>query len=105
MSTAQIIEQDISSILGIDDMPEAEQALFLNDIGALMLEGALLKFLVTIGDDDQESLLAWMEHEIASPNLLTDLMHRYPAFEAFLTEEIKTFKEDAVRVLSQSPQE
>ncbi len=101
-STIATLEQDLSVILGINDLPEAEQALFLNDIGALMLEGALLKFLVVLSESDQEALLSWMEQEIASEKILPDLIAKYPQFESFLVEEIHLFKTDAMRIMSTS---
>ncbi len=102
ITTSNILEEDISELLGIDDMPEAEQVLFINDIGALMLEGALLKYLVVLSDVEQEKLLTWMETEIASERMLSDLMVMHPAFESFLMEEIREFKTDAARVLTKT---
>lgn len=96
-----ILEQDISKLLGIDDMPEAEQALFLNDVGSLLLEGALMKFVLTLTDKEQAELDAWIE-EPPSEQLLPDLLKKFPKFEEFLTEEIKNFKADAIRILGDS---
>ncbi len=102
LTTSTILEENITELLGIDDMPEAEQVLFINDIGALMLEGALLKYLVVLSEPEQEKLLTWMETEIANERMLSDLLKMHPSFESFLAEEIKDFKMDAARVLTKS---
>ncbi len=94
-----LLQQDISKLLGIDDMPEAEQALFLNDIGSLLLEGALMKFVLTLTDDEQTALEVWSDQP-PTEAMLPELLERFPAFETFLTDEIHSFKADAVRILS-----
>lgn len=93
-----LLQQNIAPILGIDLLEEAEQAVFLMDIGDLILESALLRLVADLNDDQESSLNHYLETEPSSEMLMEHLLTHHKNFEKILEEEIIAFKEEAIAV-------
>jgi len=53
MDISNILATDLKSALSLDDMGETQRQQFLGDLGAVVLEGALLRYLEQSDEDDQ----------------------------------------------------
>lgn len=92
------LSNDIESILGISDMLPEEQAMFFDRIGELVVESAVLRFVVTLTEDMRLAFEQWLEARQASEDLLQAACETYPHFGELLTEEMQAFHMETKRL-------
>ena len=92
------IQNDIEHILGLPDMSEEEQMQFMEAVGALVIESAVLKFIVSILPAEHEAFEVWLEMHRHDNDLLERALEQYPLFAEILTEEINAFQSEAKRL-------
>jgi len=93
-----ILQQNIAPLLGIDQLSPDEQAIFLSDIGDLVLESAFLRLVADLTPDQESALDHYLETEPKSEVLMEYLFTHYTEFEKILDEEIMAFKEESIAV-------
>lgn len=98
MDISTILATDLKSTLGLADMSKVQQRQFLDDLGGVVLEGALLRYLEQSDEDDQSVFSSWVQTHANDGDLLPKLLKTYPKFENSLNDEIDAFKTDAIRV-------
>ncbi len=81
-----------SKVLGLDEMSDVEREVFISTLGNTILENALLKFLASQGEWEQESFGEWVKNHAANTNMLEELVMLYPSFGVILSEEIMLLK-------------
>ena len=62
--------------------------------GALVLEGAILKFLSTAEPDVKAAFTEFVQTNQESPTLLQDIEATYPAFADILIQETEAMRSD-----------
>jgi hypothetical protein len=92
------VQNSIEEILGLNDMPAEEQQLFLASVGALIIESAVLKYVVGISSELRDEFAVWLEENQKDESLLERSFHVYPAFAEVLTEEMGAFQSEALRL-------
>lgn len=94
MKTA-ILQHDLETVLGLNDLSQPDREAFLDDLGSLILEKACMRFVA----DMDEQAAAQFEEKLGQasdgPALLELLQREYPQFETVLEEEIQSFKSEA----------
>jgi len=100
MDISNILASDLKSALSLDDMGETQRQQFLGDLGAVVLEGALLRYLEQSDEDDQSVFSSWVQAHASDDDLLPKLLKTYPQFKETLTDEIVAFKTDVIRVVN-----
>lgn len=93
-----LLQQNIAPLLGIDKLSPDEQAVFLSDIGDLILESALLRLIADLTADQESSLNHYLETEPQPEVLMEYLFEHHKSFETILEEEIIAFKEEAIAI-------
>jgi hypothetical protein len=93
-----LLQQNIAPILGINKLPEDEQAVFLMDIGDLIVESALLRLVVDLDENQEAALNHYLETEPQSEVLMEYLLSHHKNFSQILEEEIVAFKEEATQI-------
>jgi hypothetical protein len=93
-----LLQQNIAPILGIDKLPEDEQAVFLMDIGDLIVESALLRLVVDLDENQEAALNQYLETEPQPEVLMEYLLSHHKNFSQILEEEIVAFKEEAIQI-------
>lgn len=99
MTTQQyhaMLTQDISKEIGLDVLTPPEQESFVAEIGQTILDGALMRLVAGLSDEQGTALAHYLEDEPTAEILLKHLFDHYPQFEEILTEEIVAFKEETV---------
>ena len=96
-----ILGKDITKVLGLDELSDEEKLIFLNEIGDTILQSALLRLVTDLSTDQQAALDQFLETEPEAEALLKHLFEHHKNFEQILTEEIASFKEEAVAVLGE----
>ncbi len=98
-TVASGVQQEIEEILGLNEMSLEEQQQFLESVGALVIESAVLKFVVSVMPSEREMFEAWLESHQKSDTLLEEALVAYPAFAEILTEEMEAFQSESKRFL------
>lgn len=94
-----ILTEDQTELFGLNELTEGERAAFLDEVGSIVLESALLRYVTELGPEEQETLEAFVAEHSDSEELLTELERVHPRFGELLREEIAAFKEEAQTVL------
>ncbi len=92
------ILRDIDYILGLSDMSSEEQEQFMEAVGTLVIESAVLKFIASILPAEREVFEMWLESHRQDNELLEHALETYPLFAEILTEEIEAFQGEAKRL-------
>jgi len=96
------LETDLSSLMGLDGLTDEEKVVFLNEIGDLVLESALLRLVADLTDDQQEALDQFLEAEPDADTLMKHLLAHHANFETLLEEEMVAIREETQTVMSGS---
>lgn len=99
MSPSTLIQQDISSLVGLDTLSAEEQAHFLSDVGELIIESALLRLAADMTPDQEASMNHYLETNPEPDIFMNYLLQHHVTFEQILEEEIAAFKEECVAVV------
>lgn len=87
------MQENMLKVLGLDTLPKEEQEQVFLELGAPLIESALLQFLTSQGEWEQQSFEAWIDDHKGDDDMLEQLVTGYPAFGKILTEEILLLKE------------
>src|SRR5690606_26676392 len=99
--TQNILQQNISKLLGIDTLPLEEQSAFLSEVGDVIFETSLLRLISSLTEEQQFALEDYLETNPEPEVLLSHLVEHYKDFSPILEEAVIEFKEDALKVLEQ----
>ncbi len=99
MST-DILNKDLTSLFGLDEMSPIDQDTFLEDIGSLVIESVITKLAVEMNDLEMEELHNLITSTVGSDDMLEKLEEKYPQVNDLFKKEILAFKKEAVSVLS-----
>ncbi len=77
-----------------------EQAMFFDRIGAMVIESAMLRFVVTLTQDARLSFEQWLEARQTNEDLIEAACETYPYFGELLTEEMQAFHSETKRLFA-----
>ena len=92
--------EDLSELLGLDTADGDTTEELLDAIGGVVLEGALLKLLAELLEEDVEEMNALIRETKDPEEALKKLGERFPQLETFLEEESIAFREETKKVLT-----
>ncbi len=98
MST-DITSKDMRQLLGLTELEPLEEAVFIANLGDLILEQALVALIMDFNEGQMEALDYYLSLEPSSEDLLKYLLKSYPQFEAILMDQIIAFKEEAEAIM------
>jgi hypothetical protein len=93
---------DLGDILGLHEMSHEEQDSFLTRVGELIIESAVLRFVIPLEEADQENFNSWLYAQQFDEALLQSACEIYPRFAEILTEEMDAFQGEAKRLFGVS---
>jgi len=99
MDTSPTDPKDLSNLLGLDELNEAERADFIDDIGGVIIESAVLNFLLTLSEAEHVAFQEFLATAGAGEELLEAIATKYPSFLDVLEVEIAKFRGEAAAVL------
>jgi len=73
----------------------AEELEFVEEIGVLVFESALVRYLKEVDEATLHFFEQFIEENATNETFMEDLCVAYPDFKAVLEAELKDFKEDA----------
>lgn len=87
-------QQDMQKALGIAEMSESERDSFLEKLGTMAIESALLRFVVTLSAEERTLFNIWLEEQNELEELLVSAEEKYPELAAILDEEVSAMHEN-----------
>lgn len=97
----EVVKKDLSSVLGVNELPPEEQELFLAEVGNVVLQTALVRFVSTLDDRQNEALNHFLETVASPEDLFQHLSENYKDFSDYLDEAVIEFKENALEVMGE----
>ncbi len=97
--TQNILQQNISKLLGIETLSPEEQSAFLTEVGDVIFQTSLVRLVSGLSDEQQQALEDYVDTEPEPEVLLQHLLEHYKDFKTILEGVVTEFKEDAVAVL------
>jgi len=94
------IQKNLEDLFHIKDMPDDEKVIFLADLGNLILESAVLRFITESDESAGEHFSLMLEAYADKDDLHIILSDAFPLFKVILEEETEAFRKDALRILS-----
>lgn len=93
------IQNNLENLFHFSEMSDEEKAIFLADIGSLVLESAVLRFLTESDEDTADHFSHMVDVYADKDDLPVILATSFPLFGAILEEETESFRADAEQVL------
>ncbi len=92
--TATQSTQDLSSLFIFDNFEGEEQQAFLEEVGTLIFQSALMQHLSAISDIEAERFERFIETHIDTETFVDMLCLEFPLFEKVLTSEMRAFNSE-----------
>lgn len=100
MQTPALTDQSFFDALGMSDVPQNERDALVAEIGSIVLESAFFRFVTSATSEEAEALTTAFEGlDGESPETMEALFTTFPLFGQYVSEEIETFRSDAVHTL------
>lgn len=85
---------DLSSLFIFDNFDGDEQQAFLEEVGTLIFQSALMQHLSVISDIEAERFERFIETHIDTETFVDTLCLEFPQFEKVLTCEMRAFNSE-----------
>lgn len=87
-------------MINFDAWSEAEQLSFMASSGQLILDAAVNRLLLSLGESDIAKLELYLDTHRETTDVLSYLSQTYPQFDELITEEVVAFQAEAERIVS-----
>lgn len=87
---------DITKLFTFNDFAGGEQQVFLADVGTLIFQSALMRYLALYPDSEVEEFENFIASNVNSDSFLDALCLEYPRFEELLVAEMIAFKSEII---------
>lgn len=94
-----IKDNNLEELFHLSEMSDEEKMIFLADVGGLIMESAVLRFLSESDENTGEHFSHMVDVYADKDNLPEVLTEAFPAFKLILEEEAEAFREEALKVL------
>lgn len=92
----------MTSVFNFVGSTSDEENIFSEEVGAVVLESALLQYMLTQEPLERQSFGEWVESHAEADDFLLQVCTAYPAFEALVQQEIDAFKSEAAKIISET---
>lgn len=99
--TADALHRDITTIIGLDGAPKAEQERRYSEMGELLMESIMVRALGGMDDDKAEELEKFVETDPTPEEMLEHLREAAPDLDRIAEEEVRAFKEEVIAVMGE----
>lgn len=94
------IQKNLEDLFHFSEMSDDEKAVFLADLGGLILESSTIRFIAESDESTGEHFARMVEAYADKDDLHIILADAFPMFKVILEEETEAFRKDALKVLS-----
>lgn len=96
--TKTILDKELVKLFGLSDMPEGDRDTFLEDVGALIIEGTITRLVADLEGDDIEKVRVLIGATHDTETLLKVIESEYPQTNNLFREEIESFRKEALEI-------
>ena len=93
------IQNNLADLFHFSEMSDEEKAVFLADLGSLIMESSIIRFFSENDESIGEHFARMLEAYADKDDLHILLAEAFPMFKVILEEETEAFREDALKVL------
>lgn len=94
-----ILDQNISGLLGIENLPEGERKEMLARIGTLIHQAVLTRALSLMSEESKKAFDAFLDTKPEPESMRAFLRSHVQDFDALVEEEVRRFKEETAKVM------
>jgi hypothetical protein len=91
MNTTTQKTYDLSNLFVFDDYEGDIQKTFLEEVGTLVFQSALMRYLAEHTDSEGDTFENFIQSHVASETFVEELCGGYPEFEELLNAEMQSF--------------
>jgi len=84
----------LPNLFDFDETKTEEAEKFLEEVGTLVFQSALMRYLAAHTDTEATTFENYVEEHVAQSSFMDDLCAEYPEFENYLKEEMIAFASD-----------
>jgi len=84
----------LPTLFMFDETKSEEAERFLEEVGTLVFQSALMRYLAAHTDAESDVFEAYVDEHVTQPSFMEDLCAEYPEFENFLKQEMMAFSSD-----------
>jgi hypothetical protein len=95
---SKLWNQDLVEALGLEAMNEVDRLAFIEEMGTVVLERAILTFVSLLSEEEQDQFEHFTQSIPEDADLIAALQKEYPAFLLVLESTMRDFK---IEVLQQ----
>lgn len=90
--------RDLSNLFVFANPEGEEQQVFLEEVGTLVFQSALMQFIFISDDVQAEAFENFINNNVGSDSFMEELCAEYPEFEIILVAEMKAFQTEAILI-------
>ncbi len=98
MIPQELLEKDLTDILGMSGLDERERNEMLENLGALILEGVVLRILADMPEEEMNEFEEFLKTNPEPEALLERLKKIAPDLDTVFEEEVVAFKKECIAV-------
>ena len=87
---------DLSKLFILDDYEGTEQQAFLDEVGTLVFQSALMQYLVTHDEAEVKIFEGYISEHIGAESFVDSLCVVFPEFEKVLLSEMTAFQQEII---------
>jgi hypothetical protein len=88
----------LATLLGVEESASPEYQTILQEIGTVVLQSCLLRFVSQYSQPEQEELEEWLAAHASDPTLTEEMLQKFPKFAAMLSDELETLASTGAQV-------
>lgn len=96
----KVLENNLEDLFHLSEMTDDEKTILLTDIGGLIMESAILRFLTETDESTSLHFSNMVDSYADKSDLAQILAENFPAFGLILEEEAEVFRKEAREILS-----
>lgn len=99
MENEALLQKDISELLGLNGVSQAERDDMLANIGGLILESTMMRIIGGLSDEEAGKFEEFVAQDPSPDAMLNELRRIEPTIDEIVKEETIAFKVECIKVM------
>jgi hypothetical protein len=92
-------QPNLRTLLRVDEMPEEQREIFLEEVGTVVIDSSVGRLLLTLEEAEVEKLQETLANLPEDQDIFAYLLTNYSNFEKIVEEEMNAFYKEAKRIV------
>lgn len=102
MQDSQLLEKDISELIGLSGLEGAERDEMLEQIGQIILESVMIRVMAGFTEEQAADFEAFVATDPIPELMVAKLQSLVPELDTIFEEEVIAFKKECIAVMGRS---